>query len=94
MSVLSVHRKMMAEAEQSYAHVDLRYSAAQALVVPTALTRGIITAIAWISPLVYPTHTFAETATAKEWVSAELADALLDFPSGARWSSRRGWTPP
>ncbi len=93
LSVSSVQRKMMAEAEATYADVDLRYNAGQAVVVPTGLARGIATAVYWVSPPVYPVRTFAEVSAAKAWVAEELAHGIADFPSGRHWSSRKGWTP-
>lgn len=93
LSINSVQRRMMAAAEARYAHVDLRFNAGQALVVPTAISRGIVTAISWVSPPVYPIQTFADMDSAKIWVQEELRLGIADFPSGPHWSRRKGWTP-
>lgn len=49
-----------------------RYIKAAGVVTASALVRGAVTAINWISPAPFPQRTFANLESAEQWVLAEL----------------------
>lgn len=84
----AVQRKMIADVEKSYRHVDRRYNGGQAVVVPTAVARGVLTAVYWLSPPVYPVQAVATLEEGLEWVENSLRTSLDDYPDGPGWLHR------
>jgi hypothetical protein len=82
-------RSIMPAAERLYAHVDRAYNAGQAVVVASALMRGIITAVMWLSLPVYPLKVCAALAAAETFVEEQLRRGLSDYPHGPHWKRRR-----
>lgn len=70
-------RQLMSEFEKRTADHDRRYCLGTALVVAGPVARGIITAVYWLSPPVYPYRTFAKWDEAETWARAQLAEKGL-----------------
>jgi hypothetical protein len=87
--VSAKQREMMAACEKAYAHVDRRYNGGQAVIVSNPLIRGVVTAIYWIAPPVYPVKTLASMAQAMSWLRPQLDAALKQFPNGPIWQRKR-----
>ena len=96
LAISSVQRQLIAEVEKASSAQDRRFNAAQAVVVTNAITRGIITAISWMSPPVYPLKIVPSLEHAWHWVLPQFEAALAQFPDGPLWQraarapSRRG----
>ena len=75
-------RKLVASAEAAYAHVDARFNAGQAFVVGSAISRGIVTALTWLSPPVYPYVVVSSIAEAFAWVEPQFDRFLAAHPHG------------
>ncbi|MEN9581926.1 MAG: hypothetical protein RJA70_4935, partial [Pseudomonadota bacterium] len=52
---------------------DLKWNAGSALVVPSAIARGIVTAVFWMTPPKFPHQAFAHRADALEWARNQLS---------------------
>jgi hypothetical protein len=66
-------RKLVADRSNAmYARYPTRL-AGMALMLSSALQRGIFTAIRWLIPRGYPTRAFAGTVEAERWLRAQLA---------------------
>lgn len=81
-------RSMLAEAEKTYKHVDRAFNAAQAVVVQSTLMRGVLTAIYWISPPVYPVKVSATLDDAYGWLDVHMKLAVEQYPHGPIWAKR------
>ena len=53
--------------------------------------RGVITAVYWLSPPVYPVKVVGSRAEALEWLEPMFEAALAEFPDGPAWAGRRGF---
>lgn len=91
-SFVATERKLWGEAEASYAHIELRYSLGQANVVPGAVTRGLMTAMYWFAPAVYPVHVCRDVASASSWLERQIALGMRNYPHSEFWTRRKGWT--
>ena len=80
LSTSAKQRKMFSEAEARMQPQDERFCAGTAIVLSSPVIRGVVTAIYWLTPPVYP-YTLCKTAPeAHAWASAKLT---------ARWSAPR-----
>jgi hypothetical protein len=66
-------RRAFADQDKRMAEFDRKFCAASALVVPNVFARGVVTAIFWLSPPVYPYKFFATVADGQQWVKQQLA---------------------
>jgi hypothetical protein len=85
LAISSLQRHMIAEVEKASSEKDRRFNAAQAVVVTNAITRGIVTAISWMSPPVYPLKVLPSLEHAWAWVLPQFEAALAQFPHGPHW---------
>lgn len=67
-----VQRRMYAESEKRLAQWDARYCAGTAICCKDALTRGVLTAVHWISPPAYPFKIFGHALEAERWARQQL----------------------
>ncbi len=74
-SLNSVHRKMVAEWNSRYSVALRRYRVGLVLVTPSALLRGMVTAIYWVSPAPFPYQPVATLEEAVAWANQQLAAA-------------------
>ncbi len=72
-------RRMFAEFQERTAPIDRAHNAGSALVVPNGLVRGLVTAVHWLQPPVYPTVVVASRAEALRWTQRQLADRGVDL---------------
>ena len=66
-------RKIVAETEKRHAALHAQHHAGAALVVPNRLVRGVVTAIFWLVPPVYPTTMVDSRAEGIRWAAGQLA---------------------
>jgi hypothetical protein len=85
LSISSVQRHMIAEVERASSAKDRRFNAGQAVVVTNAVTRGIVTAISWMSPPIYPLKVVPSVERAWDWILPQFERALAQFPDGPIW---------
>lgn len=71
--VNAAQRKRLAEFEKRVEDHDRRYLKAAALVAPTALTRGLATAVFWLKPPVYRYQFFAHFTPALPWLEGLMS---------------------
>jgi hypothetical protein len=88
LAISSVQRQMIAEVEKASAEKDRRYNAGQAIVVTNAIMRGIVTAISWMSPPIYPLRVVPSIEHAWHWMLPQFELAMAEYPDGPIW--RRG----
>ena len=81
----STQRRRIAEWMRTHTSLISTYSVGTAIVVPSALVRGALTAIFWIQPMPCP-HTVVSTmAEAERWAEERLrAEGLVLPPRKAR----------
>lgn len=65
-------RKMIADYKNQNAAEARVYLKAYAFVVPSAMARGVLTAISWFAKSSYPEKNFDTEAPARAWVDAKL----------------------
>lgn len=65
-------RQLYANSEKRLAHLDSRYCAGTGVCCKDALTRGIVTAVLWMSPPSYPLQVFGLVAEAEQWARRQL----------------------
>lgn len=68
----ATQRRKLAALEKRLEEHDREHVKACAIVAPNALTRGLVTAVFWIAPPVYPYRLFEQAEPALAWVRAEL----------------------
>lgn len=78
--VSAKQRGILAQHEEQIKPFARRYNAGLAFVIASPLVRGIITAVTWLAPLVYPHDIFADTQSAEQWCRAQLARAQSKVP--------------
>jgi len=88
LSLTATQRRLMAEAEQGYAHIERRFNAGQAVVIQSVVQRGIFTAFTWISPPVWPYEITASAADAFAWLDRQWEEVTVDYPDGPVWTGR------
>jgi hypothetical protein len=69
-------RRYVAEQEAKYKEIQEKYYVASGLYVANAMTRGIITAVFWLSPPPYPYKIFSSRAPAHAYVTDAMAMAI------------------
>jgi hypothetical protein len=70
-------RALFAEYQERLSAFDRRYTRAAALVISNPVVRGLVTAVYWLKPPVYPYRMFARRGEALVWVKHALADDQL-----------------
>ena len=81
-------RRTLAEWMRAHANLINTYSIGTAIVMPSPLVRGALTAIFWIQPLPCP-HTVVSTmAEAERWAEERLRAAGLAVPPKQAWTTR------
>ena len=73
-------RQMVANLDKRLMQHDKEFCLGTAIVVAHPLARGIVTAVYWVTPPVYPYKFFAAFADAEEWARARLAEKGLSAP--------------
>jgi hypothetical protein len=66
-------RRRLAQHLEAYEWVDVRWNAGSALVIPSPIVRGFVTAVFWLKSPKFPNATFAERGPALSWCRAKLA---------------------
>ncbi len=84
----SKQRRIIAEYEQRYAKVERAYNAGQAMVIQSAVQRGLFTAFTWIAPPVWPYRIFADADSARAWLRVHWEEVTRDYPRGRAWLGR------
>lgn len=69
----SKQRRRMSEHVNDSRRLLERWHVAAAIVSPSALVRGIVTAVNWVSPPPFPQRQFATRAEAEAWILGALA---------------------
>lgn len=72
-------RKRMAELEKRLEEHDRQYMHACGIVAPNAMTRGLVTAVFWLKPPIYPYKLFSTFDGALSWV----VDTMQPRPGSA-----------
>lgn len=89
LKITARQRRMMANAERQYAHVDRTYNAGQAVIVQSPMTRGVLTAVYWLSPPVYPYAFFSDMESAFSWLVPQFEHFAAAYPNGRHEPVRR-----
>lgn len=82
-STTATQRRMFAEHQVAVEAVDRAHNAGAAIVIPNAMVRGVVTAVYWIKPPVYPYQFVQRLDEALVWVTDSLKrrGVSLDAPS-------------
>jgi hypothetical protein len=72
MQATARQRSMCAESDKCLASRDERYCAGSAVYCRGALTRGVLTAVHWLSPPAYPFRVFSSFPEAESWARQQL----------------------
>lgn len=75
-STSAKQRKMFSEGEARMQAQDKRYCAGTAIVLTSSMIRGVMTAIYWLTPPVYPYTLCANEQQADAWAREQLAARL------------------
>jgi hypothetical protein len=75
LSSTAKQRKMFAAAEARMKEQDKKLCAGTAFVLTSAIARGAITAVYWLSPPVYPYTIVANEAAAVAWCESKLRES-------------------
>jgi hypothetical protein len=79
----SRQRARMSEHTNLHRELLARWMVAAAIVSPSAMVRGIVTAVNWLSPPPFPQRQFAMRSEAEAWVQGMLsADRTSSILSG------------
>ncbi len=70
------HRKKMADWMRRYEAQIRTGTVGTAFVLPSAITRGVLTAILWVQPMACPHHVVATLGEAKTWCLDRLNERL------------------
>jgi hypothetical protein len=66
-------RRLFSEHLGRFEPHDIAYNRGSALVVPSAVLRGIVTAVFWMKRPRFPNECFGSLAAARRWAEAQLA---------------------
>jgi hypothetical protein len=77
----AVVRAAVAKGEARTAAFEARRNKGTAIVVANQITRGVATAVYWLSPPTYPTRMFATFDAALDWILRRLDDEGLPRPA-------------
>lgn len=72
-------RKIMAESEKRMAEHDRMFCVGSALYVANPIIRGIVTAVFWLSPPVYPYTLVGDLKAGENWALRKLQLAGVDI---------------
>jgi hypothetical protein len=67
-------RRMYAESDERLKPYDKQWCAGTAIICSGALTRGIVTAVHWMTPPVYPFKIFSSRREGERWARRQLID--------------------
>lgn len=67
--------QQLAEHDRALNPLHQRLTAGMAFVVPSPLARGLLRAVYWFSPPVYPHAIFTSHASARAWIDRQLLSA-------------------
>jgi hypothetical protein len=89
----ATQRRLMAEAEKRMQPRDKEFCVGTAIVLSSSIARGVVTAVYWLTPPVYP-YTFCSTPEqGQAWAQAKLAGSrrsdLPPRPAGAGAERKR-----
>ena len=87
-------RQIMVDAEKRNAHYSSQFNVGTAVVAPSAIVRGIYTAITWLAPLVYPSKVVRDVHEARRWTNEQLTAAGVELPRYSAPPSMRPGSPP
>jgi hypothetical protein len=73
--VSATQRKMFADHLKRFEAHDVAHNQGSAIVVPSAVLRGIMTAVFWLSPPKFPNQAFASIDAAMLWARQKLAES-------------------
>lgn len=65
-------RKMYADSDHRLKQWDQRWCSGTAIICTGALTRGIVTAVHWVTPPVYPFKIFSSRREGERWARQQL----------------------
>lgn len=75
----ATQRQAFGQHLKQFEEINVRWNAGSALIVPRAWLRGLVTAVFWISPPVFPNKLFSEPLEAEDWAKAQLAAKLAEL---------------
>lgn len=67
-------RKIFAEHLARFEAHDIAYNCGSALVVPSAVLRGLVTAVFWVKPPKFPNQLFEKREDALAWATRQLRE--------------------
>jgi len=77
----SKQRAELARMQRAFADDLRRYCVADAVVMPSPITRGVVTVINWLAPPGQPQKAFADVPSALAWIDSQLALVARRRPS-------------
>jgi hypothetical protein len=80
MAMSAKQRKMFSEGEARMQPQDKLYCAGTAIVLQSPIVRGIVTAVYWLTPPVYPYLLCPNEDQGRGWASKKLAERLRAEP--------------
>jgi hypothetical protein len=72
MEATARQRTLFSEHLKRFEPHDVAYNQGSALIVPNAFVRGIVTAIFWMKPPLFPNECFATIEEARAWAGQQL----------------------
>ena len=75
----AVQRNMCSSTEPQYAELYKRYLVACAFVIRNSFHRGVVTAMYWLQPPVYPYHLVGSAEEGVRWVTERFAERRSAF---------------
>jgi hypothetical protein len=72
-------RKMYAESDRRLKPYDERWASGTAIICSGSLTRGIVTAVHWITPPVYPYKIFSNRHEGERWARQQLINRGINI---------------
>jgi hypothetical protein len=83
MEATARQRTVFSEHLKRFEPHDIAYNQGSALVVPNTFVRGIVTAIFWMKPPLFPNECFATIEEARAWANQQL-NARTSLPHNIR----------
>jgi hypothetical protein len=81
-------RTLFSEHLKRFEPHDVAYNQGSALFVPNAFVRGIVTAIFWMKPPLFPNECFSTIEEARTWAEEKLNARVTSLPARPRNSIR------
>jgi len=75
----ATQRRELAEHLKRFHDFGVRWNAGSALIVPSSWLRGLVTAVAWLSPPKFPYQLSPEPIEAERWAKQQLAAKLAQL---------------